>query len=45
MYDSSLFNRRQKKTWLLNLAKSFIMQAFGKTLPFSLPFSVNGEHP
>ena len=35
----------KKKTWLLILVKSFIMQAFGKSLPFSLPFSANGEHP
>lgn len=34
-----------KKTWLLILAKSFIMQAFGKSFPFSLPFNVNGKHP
>lgn len=33
-----------KKKWFLILAKSSVMQAFGKPLPFSLPFSVNGEH-
>jgi len=33
-----------EKTWLLILAKSFIMQGFGKLRPFSVPFSVNREH-
>lgn len=42
MYDSSLLNWRQRNL-AFNSGKAFIMQAFGKSFPSSLPFSVNGE--